>query len=103
MALTTPLRAFCAVRPGPNAALDLDLIRRSAASAEYAASQMQGGGWRNLSLAGWRVLPVLIMEADLDAVASAAEPADKPTKRTRTRPTDETGAIAGAAVRRFTS
>ncbi len=50
--------AFCAV--GSDLKVDIDLIRRTAASAQYAATTMTGSHWPAMALAGWAVVPVRI-------------------------------------------
>ncbi len=47
----------------PDDVIDLDLLRRSEASARHAAGEAKGGGagWVKMALRGWRVIPVRIV------------------------------------------
>jgi hypothetical protein len=89
----TPLRAeaFCAV--GPDQAIDIDLVRRSVASAQHSAVVTKGEGrqWPALARIGWTVVPVriyggsavpeeLVDQGDLPKPRGAAVPKSRSRK-----------------------
>jgi hypothetical protein len=78
-----PIEAHCAV--GPDGALDIDLIRRNAASCQHAATQVRGIPWPRLVHIGWRVVRVRIGRADAEEVQPEPAPAPPPPAATRPR------------------
>ena len=80
-------QAYCAV--GPEGLIDIDLIRRSSASCQYAASNIHNTPWPRLVAKGWEVVPVRITaEDDADGdkpmpriVTIDAEPSPAPIPR----------------------
>ena len=51
--------AFCAV--GPKGKIDIDMIRRNAASCHSAAQNIEGKAWPALGREGWRVVRVRVV------------------------------------------
>jgi hypothetical protein len=56
-----PADACCAV--GPDGKIDIDMVRRTRAGAEYVATQTQQKAWPHLVRAGWRTMPVRVIRA----------------------------------------
>ena len=77
MAGAVPQDGFCAV--GADCRIDMDLVRRNRAGAQFAATCRDGcsrATWRDLERSGWRVIAVRIVESGTpeESVAAAAEP-----------------------------
>jgi len=70
-----PVEAFCAI--GPDQKIDIDMIRRNRASAEFAAKNVTGHHWVKLAASGWSVIPVTIGPAG--APPAAAAPPRRPS------------------------
>lgn len=73
-----PVLAYCAI--GPTALIDLDLVRRSPAAAQWAAGNIEGAAWPVLASRGWRVVPVRV-SAEPGAGEDDAPPPRKPPPR----------------------
>lgn len=97
-----PITAFIAI--GRDNAIDLDLVRRSAAAAQWAAGSIHNRAWPALVAAGWRIEAVTVRLASNEPVSEASEqpgPArlgsarpNFPTPGTRTAPAPPSPAVA---------
>jgi len=89
-AAIAPVEAFCAI--GPDQKIDIDMLRRNRASAEFAAKNVTGNHWVKLAAAGWSVVAVTI------APAGAPPQAPEPSGAKRPRPPPPPAPPAAASV-----